>query len=90
MLLMPSAPYVAGSLHRGDDYLEIGVNQFRFAFLTKRGVKMALPRTGEMEIMSGITIEGRDDDELPEQLIAVAHFRGIDMAAMASEAFMSK
>ena len=51
---------------------------------------MVLPRTGEMDIQAGITSEGRDDDELPEQMIAVARFKGIDFTNQASDVFWNK
>tara|TARA_B110001452_G_scaffold59625_1_gene46423 strand:- start:375 stop:3281 length:2907 start_codon:yes stop_codon:yes gene_type:complete len=81
----------SGRISRGDDSFEMAMNAFRFSYITKKGVKFALSRgTADMEIMSGITIEGREDDELPEQMIGVAHFKGIDFLNQASEALADK
>ena len=75
----------SGTIAQGDDYLEIGINTFRFAFLTKKGIKMALPRTAEMVLQAGLTIEGRDDEELPEQMIAVAYVKHLDLLSGSGE-----
>ena len=69
----------------GDDYIEMGINSFRFAFLTKKGVSMSLPRTNEMVLQAGVTIEGREDDELPEQMIAVAYVKHLDLTQGSTE-----
>ena len=70
---------------QGDDYIEMGINSFRFAFLTKKGVSMSLPRTNEMVLQAGVTIEGREDDELPEQMIAVAYVKHLDLTQGSTE-----
>ncbi len=63
----------------------MGINTFRFAFLTKKGMSMSLPRTGEMVLHAGITIEGREDDELPEQMIAVCMVKHLDLTQGSTE-----
>ena len=75
----------SGNISQGDDYLELGINSFRFAFLTKKGMRMALPRSAEMVLQAGITIEGRDDEELPEQMIAVAYIKNLDLMSGSSD-----
>ena len=72
-------------MRQGDDYIEMGINAFRFAFLTKKGVSMALPRSNEMVLQAGVTIEGREDDELPEQMIAVAYVKHLDLTSGSTE-----
>lgn len=69
----------SGQIAQGEDYIEMGINTFRFAFLTKKGVNMSLPRSNEMVLQAGVTIEGREDDELPEQMIAVAYVKHLDL-----------
>ena len=46
---------------------------------------MALPRTAEMVLQAGLTIEGRDDEELPEQMIAVAYVKHLDLLSGSGE-----
>ena len=75
----------SGNISQGEDYLEMGINTFRFAFLTKKGMSMSLPRTSEMVLHAGITIEGREDDELPEQMIAVCMVKHLDLTQGSTE-----
>ena len=75
----------SGNISQGEDYIEMGVNAFRFAYLTKKGISMALPRSSEMVLQAGVTIEGRDDDELPEQMIAVAYVKHLDLTQGSTE-----
>ena len=73
----------SGSTFRGDDYLEVGMNTIRFAYVTKKGISSLLPRLGEMDFHFAVTVEGRDDAELPEQIIAAARCQNLDFAASA-------
>ena len=61
------------------------MNTFRFAYVTKRGVNHVLHRIGEMQIHASVTIEGRDDSELPEQAIACGRIEHLDLVKLASE-----
>ena len=45
------------------------MNTFRFGFVTKKGAHQLLPRMAEMEFHFAVTLEGRDDAELPEQVL---------------------
>ena len=65
----------SGSLYRGDDYVEVDVNTMRFAYLTKKGINYVLNRVKDMEIHAAFTLEGRENDELPEQTLLAAHPR---------------
>lgn len=49
-----------------------------FAFVTKKGVNTLLPRLKEMDFHFAVTIEGRDDSQLPEQIIAAAGATKLD------------
>ena len=48
-------------------------------------MSMALPRSNEMVLQAGVTIEGREDDELPEQMIAVAYVKHLDLTQGSTE-----
>jgi len=72
----------SGSLYRGDDYLEASVNTFRFAFLTKKGINYLLPRLSDFHLHAAFTLEGRDNNELPERTLCAARLRGLDFRAI--------
>lgn len=56
----------------------------RAGFLTKKGVHFLHPRLGEFDFHVALTVEGRDDDELPEQVLCAARIRGLDVRKLAS------
>ena len=68
----------------GDDYLEVSMNTFRFAFLTRKGVHHLMPTFPKMDFHCAITLEGRDDSELPEQALLAVRISGLACAEMAS------
>ena len=75
----------SGSLYRGDDYMEIDVNMFRFAYLTKKGINQFLGRVKDMELHVSLTLEGRDNEELPERTLLAAKLKGVDLFKLAKE-----
>jgi len=81
----PALVTKSGSLHVGDDYIEVGVNTFRFAYLTKKGVQHVLPRIHELKLHCAVTIEGRENDELPEQALAACRLSGFNLIKRAAE-----
>lgn len=58
----------------------------RSGLITKKGLHYLLPRLGEFELHGAVTIEGRDDAELPEQALLAVRLRGLDFAKLAVEA----
>jgi len=78
--LTPSAAPLCGP----DGYLEVGINTFRFAYLTKKGMHMYLPSLHKLHMHVALTIEGRDNAELPEQALLACRLNGLDFAKMAS------
>lgn len=81
----PALSTKSGSIYRGDDYIEVCMNTFRFMFLTKTGIHYLINRSREFDLHAAFTLEGRDDDELPERTLLAARIRGLDLAAMARE-----
>jgi len=73
----------SGSIFRGDDYLEVAMNTFRFSYITNQGVQKLMPKFAEMDFHFAVTVEGRSDDELPEQLLACANVKNLDFVASA-------
>ena len=57
----------SASIFVGDDYVEIDVNLFRYAYVTKKALQHVLPRIGEMDLHAAVTLEERDDDEPPSK-----------------------
>ena len=54
-------------------------------FLTKKGVHTLLPRFAEYDFHAALTLEGRDDGELPERTLMAARLRGLDVVKLARE-----
>ena len=54
-------------------------------FLTKKGIHYLHPRFKEFDFHAAMTIEGRPDEELPEQTLLSTRIRGLDLSKMASE-----
>jgi len=75
----------SGSIYKGDDYMEICMNTMRFAYLTKKGVHSLLGRIPDFQLHAAITIEGREDEELPEQVVAAVRITGLDLLKLAFE-----
>ena len=75
----------SASIFVGGDYVEIDVNLFRYAYVTKKALQHVLPRIGEMDLHAAVTLEGRDDDELPEQVLLTARICRFDLLERAKE-----
>jgi hypothetical protein len=75
----------SGSITRGDDYIEITMNLFRFGFLTRKGMHHLLPGVGGFELHCALTIEGREDDELDERCFIACKARNLDLIGLAKE-----
>jgi len=73
----------SGSVYRGDDYIEVCMNTFRFAYMTKKGVNSLINRIPEFDLHTAITLEGREDRELPEQTLLAVRLKGLDLVKMA-------
>ena len=75
----------SGSVYRGDDYMELGINTFRFGIVTRKGIAHMIGVLKKADFHAAITIEGRADEELPEQTLLSTRIRGLDLSKMASE-----
>ena len=85
----PALVTKSGSLYRGDDYLEVSMNTFRFAFITRKGVNFLMPTIPKMDLHVALTLEGRGNEELPEQTLMACRIKGLDLKGMASDALPS-
>ena len=79
----------SGSVHRGDDYIELGLNTFRFGYTTKKAVSMMFHRIKDLDFHAAVTLEGRSDDELSEQALLAVRLKGLDLPKLASEVWFS-
>ena len=52
-------------------------------FLTKKGLNYLLPNFDKYDFHAAMTIEGRSDDELPEQTLCATRIRGVDIVKLA-------
>jgi hypothetical protein len=70
----------AGSLRRGDGWLEIGVDGFAFSAFARKGMGAVVGLLGEADVEVGFGLEGRLDEELPEVLLGCANLRHLDVS----------
>ena len=75
----------SGTIYRGDDYMELGINTFRFGIVTRKGIAHMIGVLKKADFHAAITIEGRADEELPEQTLAAARIQGLDLPKIAKE-----
>ena len=52
----------------GRNYLEIDVNMHQFSFLSRKGMHYMKDKIRDLSFDIGIMIEGRGEEELPEQV----------------------
>lgn len=76
----------SGSIYRGDDYIEIGMNTFRFGKVTRMGVHQLMPRFKDFDFHAALTLEGRDNDEMPERTLLSCKIKGLNLLEIASTA----
>lgn len=69
----------SGILTTGPGYAEMDINVHRFGFPAKRGLYHLQEKFKDIVFEIGFIIEGRDDVELPEVMLAVAQFNYIDV-----------
>jgi len=74
----------SGRMSVGDDFVEMSMNTFFFAYITKKGISSILPRVKDLKLHCAVTIEGRDNDELPEQALAAGRIPGLDLQRLAT------
>lgn len=59
-------------------YSEININLRNWRYVSRKGVYSAIPFIARSKFSLGLTIEGRDDDELPEVLLGGCHIMNFD------------
>jgi len=62
----------SGTLTRGDDLLQLDINIHRFAFVARKGLDYVKEKLELGDIRIGFTIEAREDEYLPEQMLGCA------------------
>ncbi len=73
----------SGTLWHGPQYAEMDINVRMFSFLARKGLAALKPRFAQMVLDVAFLVEGRGDEELPEQLLGCArlHRLGYEEAA---------
>lgn len=70
----------SGVLARGDDWLEIGINMYRWAYAPKKVFANLLhTKMGKLQLHISLTLEGRADEELPERAMGAVSIAGMDL-----------
>jgi len=64
----------SGTIFQTERYIEMAINIFVFKYVAKSGLHALLGRFCEMVLHIGFVIEGRSDEELPEQILASLTF----------------
>ena len=59
-----------GMIYRGGNYFELDVNVHIWSMLARKTLKKMQPQLKRTRAHVGFVIEGIDDDELPEQILA--------------------
>ena len=70
-----------GTMFRGANFIEMDINIHRFSYICRSTLINMKEKFGQMIIRCGFTIEGRDDDELPEVLLGCANLNGVNLDA---------
>jgi len=68
----------SGNFTRHSSYIEMSINVFNFSYIAKKCLHMLFPKFVTMVLNVGFTIEGRDDEELPEVLLGGAKVFNLD------------
>lgn len=73
VLANSAKPFLTGpryhSYVKADDYLEIDVDIHRYAYVARNTLSGMLSEIPKMVVKFGMVVEGRSNDELPEQLL---------------------
>lgn len=75
----------SGSLHQGANYLEMSIRVHRFSYLAKKGLATLRGRFAQMVLDVAFLVEGRGDEELPEQLLGCARLHRLVYEKAAGE-----
>ncbi|CAM9278400.1 unnamed protein product [Chrysoparadoxa australica] len=88
VLINRSGSYIKGQTTSASgeevSYLEMGINVHAFSFIAKKGLNTLLDRFPEMVLHIGFVIEGRDEVELPEAMLACTTLNNPPVKGLAS------
>eukprot|EP00638_Chattonella_subsalsa_P005162 CAMPEP_0117750820 /NCGR_PEP_ID=MMETSP0947-20121206/10607_1 /TAXON_ID=44440 /ORGANISM="Chattonella subsalsa, Strain CCMP2191" /LENGTH=418 /DNA_ID=CAMNT_0005569083 /DNA_START=147 /DNA_END=1406 /DNA_ORIENTATION=- len=68
----PALITYSGTLSRGDDFLEMDINVHKFAYIARKGLDYVKDKLERGLIRVGFTIEAREEEHLPEQMLGCA------------------
>ena len=81
VLTRPQHNFYKGVNEHGVDYFEAVLDAHEFAFVAKKGLSSLLDRISDMVVDMSFTVEGHEDDELPETLLGMCRICKIDIEA---------
>eukprot|EP00793_Prasinoderma_coloniale_P006468 PRCOL_00001298-RA len=63
---------------RGENYLEINIDLYEFAYLARKALEMFRTRVSKVTVDIAFTLEGRNEKELPEILLGSTRLSKVD------------
>ena len=75
----------SGTLWQGPNYAGMDIRVHRFSFLARKGLAALKARFAQMVLDVAFLVEGRGDEELPEQLLGCARLHRLDYEKAAPE-----
>ena len=72
---------------RGDDYLEFNIDVgLSFSYMARGAIYLVQDKLVAMDCVIGFTIEGKAEDELPEQMLGAVSINRVDWRARLEDA----
>ena len=68
----------SGSIFTGENYVEVDIRVHRFSYLARKGLNYLQGKFSQMIFDVGFVIEGRGEEELPEQILGAARLIRLD------------
>uniref|UniRef100_A0A0A9YBJ7 DNA ligase n=1 Tax=Lygus hesperus TaxID=30085 RepID=A0A0A9YBJ7_LYGHE len=78
-----ATPFLTGPIHQrwysGQNYLEVDVDVHEYCYMARKVAYACIGYFPMMKIHMAFTIEGRDDDELPERVLGATYVSLVDI-----------
>mmetsp|Transcript_39692 Transcript_39692/g.92937 ORF Transcript_39692/g.92937 Transcript_39692/m.92937 type:complete len:454 (-) Transcript_39692:180-1541(-) len=68
----------SGTFTRHENYVEMAINVHKFSYIARQALYRLIPKFQQFVVNLGFTIEGREDEELPEVLLGGCRLLNFD------------